>query len=197
MVMTAEPFAAAASTVQDLTATPSIWTTQAPHCDVSQPTCVPGQAELVAQETHEERSVLDIAGLRLSVHGDGNIRHRHPPFGAARSPAVLHRKRPDDNSTRMTRRPQTIGPAEKPHGSLRLDLLLDFASRRPRHPPPAAFGRVGPSRQRRSTQAIAPPPAGLLGEGTRRTRRPSFLAVESIRREPSCASLPPTCALTA
>src|SRR3954451_23207940 len=27
--------------VQDLAAMPSMWTTQAPHCDVSQPTCVP------------------------------------------------------------------------------------------------------------------------------------------------------------
>src|SRR5262245_65461758 len=41
MVVTLLPAACAASTVQDLTARPSIWTTQAPHWLVSQPTCVP------------------------------------------------------------------------------------------------------------------------------------------------------------
>ena len=34
----------AASMVQDLTARPSTWTVQAPHCAVSQPTCVPVSA---------------------------------------------------------------------------------------------------------------------------------------------------------
>src|SRR4051794_28948562 len=41
MVVTLEPAAWPASTVQDLTARPSIWTTQAPHWLVSQPTWVP------------------------------------------------------------------------------------------------------------------------------------------------------------
>src|SRR6516164_140196 len=41
MVVTLEPEACPASTVQDFTARPSIWTTQAPHWLVSQPTCVP------------------------------------------------------------------------------------------------------------------------------------------------------------
>ena len=36
-----EPDAWTASMVHDLTALPSTWTTQAPHCEVSQPTCVP------------------------------------------------------------------------------------------------------------------------------------------------------------
>ena len=41
MVVTLDPSACPTSTVQDLTARPSIWTTQAPHWLVSQPTWVP------------------------------------------------------------------------------------------------------------------------------------------------------------
>src|SRR5690606_40691716 len=41
MVSTSLPEACAASIVHDFTALPSTCTTQAPHCDVSQPTCVP------------------------------------------------------------------------------------------------------------------------------------------------------------
>src|SRR5262245_24509721 len=35
------PCTCQAKVVQDFTALPSTWTTQAPHCEVSQPTCVP------------------------------------------------------------------------------------------------------------------------------------------------------------
>ena len=41
MVVMLAPSSDRASTVQDLAALPSIWTTQAPHWLVSQPTCVP------------------------------------------------------------------------------------------------------------------------------------------------------------
>src|SRR6202790_191434 len=41
MVLTSWPSAITASVVQDLTALPSTCTTQAPHCEVSQPTWVP------------------------------------------------------------------------------------------------------------------------------------------------------------
>src|ERR1700724_4225503 len=41
MVVTLAPLACPTSTVQDLTALPSIWTTQAPHWLVSQPTWGP------------------------------------------------------------------------------------------------------------------------------------------------------------
>src|SRR5882672_8915053 len=41
MVSTFAPSACQANMVQDLTALPSTWTTQAPHCEVSQPTWVP------------------------------------------------------------------------------------------------------------------------------------------------------------
>src|ERR1700730_11401213 len=41
MVPMVEPLACTARIVHDLTATPSTSTVQAPHCPVSQPTCVP------------------------------------------------------------------------------------------------------------------------------------------------------------
>src|SRR6059058_5523940 len=41
MVLTSWPSAITASVVQDFTALPSTCTTQAPHCEVSQPTWVP------------------------------------------------------------------------------------------------------------------------------------------------------------
>src|SRR5436853_1654053 len=41
MVSTFLPSASQANIVQAFTALPSTWTTQAPHCEVSQPTCVP------------------------------------------------------------------------------------------------------------------------------------------------------------
>ena len=41
MVVTLEPATCTARVVHDFTARPSMCTTQAPHCEVSQPTCVP------------------------------------------------------------------------------------------------------------------------------------------------------------
>src|SRR3989440_9025188 len=41
MVSTSAPSSCNANTVQDFTALPLTCTTQAPHCEVSQPTCVP------------------------------------------------------------------------------------------------------------------------------------------------------------
>ena len=41
MVVTSAPSASAANMVQDFTACPFTCTTHAPHCEVSQPTCVP------------------------------------------------------------------------------------------------------------------------------------------------------------
>src|SRR5216683_7608457 len=41
MLVTLAPLIVSANSVHDFTALPSTWTTQAPHCDVSQPTWVP------------------------------------------------------------------------------------------------------------------------------------------------------------
>ena len=46
MVVMVAPSAWTASTVQDLTASPSMWIVQAPHDDVSQPMFVPVSAQL-------------------------------------------------------------------------------------------------------------------------------------------------------
>src|SRR3954465_8826486 len=56
MVVTLDPAAWPANTVQDLTARPSIWTTQAPHWLVSQPTWVP--VRLRFSRSRWTRSVL-------------------------------------------------------------------------------------------------------------------------------------------
>ena len=61
IVRMSEPEAWAASIVQDFTALPSTWTTQAPHCDVSQPTCVPVSPEIFPQKMDQKRPVLDVA----------------------------------------------------------------------------------------------------------------------------------------
>ena len=59
MVTISAPSAWTASTVQDFTALPSTRTTQAPHCDVSQPTWVPVRPSVSRSILDEERPVLD------------------------------------------------------------------------------------------------------------------------------------------
>ena len=59
IVTISAPSACRASTVQDFTASPLISTVQAPHCVVSQPTCVPVSRRLLAQELDEQRAALD------------------------------------------------------------------------------------------------------------------------------------------
>src|SRR5450432_1680597 len=51
MVLTSCPSAITASVVQDLTALPSRCTTQAPHCEVSQPTWVPVRLRFPRRES--------------------------------------------------------------------------------------------------------------------------------------------------
>ena len=61
--------------VQDFTALPSTCTTQAPHCEVSQPTCVPVRPRVLAQEMDQQRSVFDSAADRSAVHHQRYFRH--------------------------------------------------------------------------------------------------------------------------
>src|SRR5579862_4889549 len=91
MVVTLEPAACPASTVQDLTALPSIWTTQAPHWLVSQPTWVPVRFRLsrkrwtrsVRSSTSAETALpftvsltVDIASLQgIFVFEFGRLNH--------------------------------------------------------------------------------------------------------------------------
>ena len=69
-----------------LTALPSRCTVHAPHWPVSQPTCVPVSAEVVAQEIDEQRARVDVGGDRLAVDGQGKRDgHVAPPSGGAAS----------------------------------------------------------------------------------------------------------------
>ena len=56
-----------ASTAQLFTATPSRWTVQAPQLPVSQPMCVPGEVEVVAEEVDEQAARGDLALVRRAV----------------------------------------------------------------------------------------------------------------------------------
>src|SRR6478672_1901509 len=69
MVRTSWPSAMTASVVQDLTALPSRWTTQAPHCEVSQPTWVPVSRRFSRRNwTRRVRgSILAFTGLPFTI----------------------------------------------------------------------------------------------------------------------------------
>src|ERR1700761_2304505 len=64
MVRTSCPSAITASVVQDFTALPSRCTTQAPHCDVSQPTWVP-----VSRRFSRRNCTSSVRGSTLAVTG--------------------------------------------------------------------------------------------------------------------------------
>src|SRR5882757_9810097 len=69
MVRTSWPSAMTASVVQDFTALPSRWTTQAPHCEVSQPTWVPVSRRFSRRNwTRRVRgSILAFTGLPFTI----------------------------------------------------------------------------------------------------------------------------------
>src|ERR1700759_4428217 len=69
MVLTSWPSAITASVVQDLTALPSTCTTQAPHCEVSQPTWVPVSLKFSRRNcTSSVRgSTLALTGLPFTI----------------------------------------------------------------------------------------------------------------------------------
>ena len=64
--MTAGPSACAASTVHDLTDSPSSSTVQAPHDVVSQPTLVACSPQVLAQIVHQQQPRLDVVGPGLA-----------------------------------------------------------------------------------------------------------------------------------
>src|ERR1700682_6533505 len=73
MVPMVEPLACTARMVHDLTATPSINTAHAPHCPVSQPTCVPVRRKLLRMNSTSNvrgsTSSETAAPLTVSVSG--------------------------------------------------------------------------------------------------------------------------------
>src|SRR4051812_40453256 len=64
MVLTSCPSAITTSVVQDFTALPSRWTTQAPHCEESQPTCVP-----VRRRFSRKNCTSSVRGSTLALTG--------------------------------------------------------------------------------------------------------------------------------
>src|SRR5215204_3468989 len=69
MVLTSWPSAMTASAVQDFTALPSRWTTQAPHCEVSQPTWVPVRRRFSRRNwtSRVRGSTLAFTGLPFTI----------------------------------------------------------------------------------------------------------------------------------
>src|SRR5882757_6999931 len=69
MVLTSWPSAITASVVQDLTALPSRCTTQAPHCEVSQPTWVPVSRRFSRRNwtSRVRGSTLALTGLPFTI----------------------------------------------------------------------------------------------------------------------------------
>src|SRR5215467_2646699 len=64
IVSTLAPSSCKAKTVQDFIALPLTCTTQAPHCDVSQPTCVP-----VSRKCSRSNCTSSVRGSTLAVMG--------------------------------------------------------------------------------------------------------------------------------
>src|SRR3978361_635588 len=77
MVLTSWPSAITASKVQDLTALPSTCTTQAPHCEVSQPTWVPVSRRFSRRNctSRVRGSTLALTGLPFTTRDILAIQH--------------------------------------------------------------------------------------------------------------------------
>ena len=82
IVLISAPSAWTASIVHDLALSPLTWTVHAPQLLVSQPMCVPGQPEDVAEEVDEEEPRLDVGLAGLAVDGERDVlggHRRRPP----------------------------------------------------------------------------------------------------------------------
>src|SRR4249919_3086919 len=94
MVLTSWPSAITASVVQDFTALPSRCTTQAPHCEVSQPTWVPVSRRFsrrnctrrVRGSTSAVTALPFTVSLTAGIESLLEIGLRGPVLGLARSP---------------------------------------------------------------------------------------------------------------
>src|SRR5664280_3708987 len=108
MVVILAPSHCSASKVQDFDAMPSTWTTQAPHCEVSQPTWVPVSRKFSRRNgTSKGRAstspvtalpftVMDTAGMTfLPNSGPKALFLPRPLWGAGGSGAKSSRLQPD------------------------------------------------------------------------------------------------------
>src|ERR1700720_4559553 len=91
MVLTSCPSAMTTSVVQDLTALPSRCTTQAPHCEVSQPTWVPVSRRFSRRNCTSSvlGSTLALTGLPFTINEILAIQHSLQPH---RCVAQQHRQ---------------------------------------------------------------------------------------------------------
>src|SRR2546421_10187523 len=80
MVRTSAPSSCHTKTVQDFTALPFMCTTQAPHCEVSQPTWVPVRRRFSRRycTSRVRGSTSAVAGFPLTVIGTAGV--RGPPL---------------------------------------------------------------------------------------------------------------------
>src|SRR3569832_2259946 len=117
MVLTSWPSAITASVVQDFTALPSICTTQAPHCEVSQPTWVP-----VSRRFSRRNCTSRVRGSTFAVTG--------LPFTIREILAIqtLYRQHhgvaPQHSSAKISRKP-SYGPSRRRATLPAADLTCD------------------------------------------------------------------------
>src|SRR5450432_3235466 len=174
MVRTSWPSAITASVVQDVTALPSRWTTQAPHCEVSQPTWVPVSRRFSRSNwTRRVRgSILAFTGLPFTIREILAISTLLSCTAAYR----LRRRLKSFQGHNMGH-PGNEQPWQSPAWDM---ARYDFARLS------QTLGQGG------SALSLAPQPCTALAKLAKNSSA-SFLAVPLIRRCPSWASLPPIC----
>ena len=104
----------AASMVQDLTATPSTWTTQAPHCDVSQPIWVPVRPSFSRRSSTSSVRSSTSAETLLAVHGHARLRTLSLPYPVHPFSATADRI---TMTTISASRPHICGPPRTPRAA--------------------------------------------------------------------------------
>ena len=87
IVTTSDPSAWTASTVQDFTARPSMWTVQAPHCDVSHPMLVP-----VRPSSSRIKSTSSSRGSTLSRLRDSPLMFKEMLTPITKPPSLVGNK---------------------------------------------------------------------------------------------------------
>ena len=182
------PSAWTASSMQLFTATPSRWIVQAPQLPVSQPMCVPGQLEVVADEVDEQpagstsRSYSSpLTSTEIDALVDGSVTSR-----PSRSPAGRRGRRTPrrgDGGSRRSRGRRTADRAARRATAARTRVRRRFppasTSTGTASTQPSAIRAPPSPRQRRGADdagAVAPDrhrveAVGCVGRGRNRDRR--------------------------
>ncbi len=191
MVVTARPSAWTASMVQDLTLLPSTRTTQAPHWLVSHPTCVPVSRNCsrrnctsrvlgsTSSATHRPFTVIDTVTMARGLQNRMSTDDAHQNTAVGRPVKPLFQIGPGSTATTRTAGRKSDHDDERRNPDRGREALLGGGPRRNRRVQ-VRWRSHGDDR------------AELCG----RNRRAILRAVVSTRRDPICASLPPTVAST-